>query len=631
MVGLSLLAVGAVIYWITASDGGESPSRPNILVISLDTVRADHMGFLGMRLPDGSSPTPHLDALAERCAAMREGVTPAPLTLPAHVSLMSGLYPDRHGVRENDSFRVAPRDQREFTLLAEALRDVGYRTGAVVSGQPLEARYGLDAGFGTYKDPDASDNPVDRLRFREQAAPETTRFAMNWIDRAGEDEPWFLFAHYFDAHDPYLWHGPHPGLDPENRKHRYLSEIMFLDHWVGQLIAALPDGGRDIGIFVFADHGEGLGDHGEETHGFTLHQSTLRVPFLFKPPEGVDASAFSEEGPPGRLVDVAPTVLALAGAEMSGDLDGRNLLDAAPSEWHAFAETLYPYYQFQYAHDRCCQDREHKLITGGGRQRLYDWTADPAESKDLAPVDGARVTDLTRWLNAHLTRPGRGKAIDVVVEPNESFPYMGGRPLALPVEPRFDDNQKLPPVETKWPVIQALDRARQYLAAGSKRAPHRASEVLAPFAGDLDENPALLWWTARARQLESRNEQLAQDTRLRLKDQCIALYERHYRQFDDGRALDALLWSMLKRETLAPSPASLKTIVQRVDAEEGRGRARALTVALRAQAHERLGNLKEAEDDLRKACRLETDPVQRRRMSQDLKNIQAARRTARGR
>lgn len=624
-----LLVLGGVAWWIFRGAEDDAVTAPDILVISLDTVRADHMGFLGKRLPDGRSPTPNLDRLASRCAPMREGVTPAPLTLPAHVSVMSGLYPDRHGARENDSFRVPPSDQRDFPLLAELLKERGYRTGAVVSGQPLEARYGLDAGFGSYQDTDSSDNPVGLLQFRERIASETTKLAADWLSGGDDGAPWFLFAHYFDAHDPYLWHGPHAGLDEEERKDRYLSEIMFLDHWVGKLLDALPDDGRNTAIFVFADHGEGLGEHGELTHGFTLHQGTLRVPFLFKAPEGVDTSAFGEHGPPGRLVDVMPTALALAGCDVPENLDGRSLLDEPPADWHAFAETLYPYYQFQYAHDRCCQSADRKLLSGGGRERLYAWKEDRAEADDIAGANPAQVAGLRQWLNAHLTRPGRSKAFDVLVEPSAAFPYMGGRPLSFPIEPKQTDNDALPLVETRWDVVAALDKARAHLRKG-KMEPNIASAILAPFRDELDTNPSLLWWTARAAQLEGRNGALSKDTRVKLTDRAIVLYERHHRQFKDGRAFDATLRSMLDKEELSPSKLLLEEVVRRVRRQERVGPVRALTLALQGRALFKLGELEEAREALRRACRLETDPSLRKLMGEELQRIEGALETVRG-
>ena len=588
---LMFVALAALVgYVIWGGDGDAPEGRPNVLIISLDTFRADHAGFLGARLDDGSSPTPALDRLAADCVASQEAMTPSPLTLPAHVTLLSGLYPDRHGVRENDSFRVPA--ERPWSLLAEDLRQ-DYATGAVVSGQPLESRYGLDAGFATYLDTDRTDNPTDRLRFRERDASETTDLALKWLSSV-QGRPWFLLVHYFDAHDPYVWHGPRPGLamegSPEERRRRaYRSETMHVDEHVGRLLAGLPGGGEDTLIIVVGDHGEGLGEHGEETHGFTVRQSTMRVPFLLKPPGGEKGRAPAPAAAPARLVDVYATVLRCCGVEDPDGRDGRDLLSEPEGEWLAFGETLYPYYQFQYAHERYVMDGDRKLITGGSLgDRLYAWREDPGEKIDLAEREPQRVRDLTERLNAHLARPGFAAAEDVAVEPNAAFPYMGGRPLALPVEPGFESNRTLPSAEARWDVIGALDEARRRMRP-PRRQPHLASAALAPFAEELSTNPSLLWWTARAYQLQARAKSLDVDTRVGYLDRAMELYARHHQQFRDGRAFDARLRALLtKHELLRDGPALLQALVREASgAIQASGRP--LTYALRGKAYFELG------------------------------------------
>lgn len=608
------VAVALVIGLMWGVDWGEERRRPNVLIISLDTFRADHMGFLGARLSDGSSPTPALDAFAKECAGMKEAVTPSPLTLPAHVTLLSGLDPHRHGVRENDSFRVP--DDRRWKLLAEDLRE-HYETGAIVSGQPLESRYGLDAGFGSYQDTDPSDDPRDRLRFRERPAKETTQSAIRWLAQAGGERPWFLFVHYFDAHNPYVWHGPHKGVPgPRLPRDRYRSETIHLDEQVGRLLDALPGGGEDTLVIIVADHGEGLGDHQEATHGYTLHQSTMRVPFLLKPPAGVDVSALREEGPPARLVDVYPTVLDVCGIDGEAR-DGRSLLGVAPDDWFAFGETLYPYYQFGYAHQRFFMDRDRKLITGGAAgPRLYAWRTDRAEATDLAGAEPDVVEALTRRLHAHLKGQAYG-AENVAVEPNPAVPYMGGRPLTLPIEPQADDNAKRPSVETRWEVINALDEARAKLRP-PKREPHLASSILAAHASELKTNPALLWWTARAFQMQARNRNSDVATRLKYLDEAIGHYARHYAQFKDVRAFDAQLRAMLtKHELQGGGPELLNQVVEKATASIAAG-PRGLTYALRGRAHLGLGELEKARDDFKEGVRLEPDSRQRRVIQSDL-------------
>ncbi|MAG31567.1 MAG: hypothetical protein CL908_11835 [Deltaproteobacteria bacterium] len=633
LLGLIAIGGGAAVYWFTIRS--VPPGRINVLIISLDTVRADRMGFNGYRLPDGSSPTPNLDKLAKRCAAMTEAVTPAPLTLPAHASLLTGLYPDRHGLRENDSFRMPGPDGRRFSLLAEDLSAEGYHCAAFVSGQPLEERYGLAPGFSHYEDTGAQQNPVGRLTFRELPAKHTVGRAIAHLERVtDEDRPFFFFVHLFDAHDPYDWHGPHGQLDPGKRVDRYMSEIIHVDAQVGRLLKALPDDGRNTLIIVVADHGEGLGDHGEHTHGFTLHQSTLRVPFLLRAPEGVDVSNLSASGPPARLVDVYPTVLAVTAVPMNEvvERDGRNLLEPPPEDWHAFAETLYPYYQFGYAHQRCCQDRDRKVITGGTKaDELFAWRTDRAEEDDLAPGEPKRVRGLRAWINRHVARPGRAAAIDVNVQQGASVPYMGGRTVGTPVEPTSSGNLKLPAAQDRWKVIKALDDARRYLRPETMD-PKEASLALSAFKEERDQNPALLWWSARAVQMQGRDEKVGTQTRLLYLNEAGTLYARHLSRFKDPRAFDAGLGILFDIYDLTGERKPLLSIVKRATGElalatgaPGREK-RSRTLLLRGRAREALGELEAALDDYREARRREADPGRKQRLTGKIEVLKRTRR-----
>jgi arylsulfatase A-like enzyme len=553
---------------------------------------------------------------------MREGLTPAPLTLPAHVSLFSGLDPDRHGVRENDSFQVPDRSARPYTLLAEDLRAAGYETAAFVSGQPLESRYGVSAGFNLYDDTGEEHNPRGALSFRERPAEQTVDRALAYLRARQRDTPWFMFVHVFDAHDPYRWHGDEGGLDPSRPKDRYLSEIRHIDREIGRLLAALPDGGQDVLLIVLADHGEGLGDHGEMTHGYTLHQSTLRVPFLLKPPKGIGVEAFRADGAPGRLIDVYPTVLSIVGldAPPPGARDGRDLTRPPPDDWHAFAETLYPYYQFQYAHRRACFDPSRKLVTGGGRDDLYAWRDDPEELQSIAEAEPARVEQLMGWLTRHGSRPGRGRAHDVAVTPQASMPYMGGRPLALPLEPDAETNEELPRVEERWDVLRALDTAR-YNLRQDVRKPHLAAVALAPHKAEMDTNPSLLWWSARAAQLQARMPGLSSERVSGLLDEAAALYGRHYERFRDPKARDGELSVLMDRAESTLKPEDARAVLEVARGVVAVGEASSRTHLIRARAHELLGDLGSAIEALEEAGGGEDDPERRRNLMERLEGL----------
>ena len=236
------------------------PVRPAILLVTLDTTRADSLGIETDRVD-----TPHLEALAERGVYFEQAYSVTPTTLPSHTSMLTGLYPADHLVRENG--RVI---DKKLELLPALLKGLGYDTAAFVSGFPLAGQFGLSRGFGHYDDAFVSDAD-------ERTATGTTDLAIEWLkDKAS---PLFMWVHYFDPHDPYQ--PPEPFLS-QYPGEPYLGEIAYMDQQVGRLITAFEENnkGRPWKIIVVGDHGEGLGDHGEALHGNLLYQGTMRVPLV---------------------------------------------------------------------------------------------------------------------------------------------------------------------------------------------------------------------------------------------------------------------------------------------------------------------------------------------------------------
>ena len=278
---LARLALGLAIGpCLSGCGAGDEDERLNVLMVVIDTARADKFGSYG----HSGGLTPRMDELAAQGATFERAVAHAPWTLPSTASLLSSLHPQEHGaggfldlekLERGDSsgigFRPLPDSVQTVT---ESFRASGWRTGAIVNVDFLDEGFGLTQGI------DDLDARWYESNQEVRSATQTTDKALDWLDDHA-DEPFFLLTHYFDAHDPYLWHGPHPGLDPENRKHRYLSELMFLDHWVGKLIAALPDGGRDTGIFVFAATSHVTAPLATAPHGSAANTG---------PATGVDAS-----------------------------------------------------------------------------------------------------------------------------------------------------------------------------------------------------------------------------------------------------------------------------------------------------------------------------------------------------
>jgi choline-sulfatase len=377
LAGLLLLAAaaGTVVVLRRPAHPAATAQGASVLLVTFDTLRADRVGAYGG--PPGL--TPHLDRLATQGALFAEALSSAPLTLPAHASILSGLLPPHHGVRDNGTY-VFPDDR---ATLATLLREKGYATGAFVAAYVLDRRFGLARGFSTYDD----------LVFRRESGPsvlESERScdvvaaaAEAWI--AQQPGPFLAWVHFYDPHAPYDPPAPVRDRFPGRP---YDAEVAHADACFGRLLAAARTRAGDrLVVAALADHGEGLGDHGEKTHGFFVYQPTLRIPLIVSAP-GL-APGPRRDGI-ARTEDVAPTVLRLVGATVPAGLDGVDLLAAgAPRE--SYAETHYPR-SLGWAPLHSYRVGSLKYIDAP-RPELYDLASDPGEAHDLA---AARPADLAR-------------------------------------------------------------------------------------------------------------------------------------------------------------------------------------------------------------------------------------------
>jgi arylsulfatase A-like enzyme len=380
-------------------------SGMNLLVVTLDTTRADRLGCYGY---EGAS-TPDLDALARRSVRFTNAVSVAPVTLPAHASIFTGRYPPHHGVRLNSEYRLGPAE----VTLAERLRAQGYETAAFVSAFVLDARYGLDQGFDLY------DGRVETIRGSsfpahtiERAANSVTDAALSWLEERKPGRPFFAWVHYYDPHAPYQPPGP---LAARFAARLYDGEVAFMDEQLRRLLNRLERKGlRDRTVVaLMGDHGESLGEHGESTHSIFVYESVMRVPFLLCVPGAAGVAGSVEDGVVS-LVDVFPTLLELLGVKGSlgaGDpaVDGRSLVGRAPPPDRAvYMESLTPFLDFGWAPLHALRRRDDKFILAP-RPEYYDLRADPGELRDLARVEGEsrRARErLERDLSAIVSRAG---------------------------------------------------------------------------------------------------------------------------------------------------------------------------------------------------------------------------------
>jgi arylsulfatase A-like enzyme/Tfp pilus assembly protein PilF len=400
--------------------------RPSVLLVSIDTLRADHVGAYGA----AEAQTPRLDALAAAGTRFETVIASAPLTLPSHASLLTGLDPPRHRVRHNGVYRL----DGEFETLPERFRDAGYATGAVTGAVVLARRYGLDQGFESYDD-GASAKRSGAGGFLERSAAEVTDRALGWLGTA--PHPFFLFVHYYDPHHDYQ--PPRPFAE-RFAASPYDGEIAYVDNELGRLLDGLERGGShpETLVLVTSDHGESLGEHGESTHAYTLYDAVLRVPLILCGP-GVPRGRVVESLV--RTVDVAPTLLALAGLPALAGADGEpftpHLRDGGPPPPArlAYAETLATRIEQGWSPLFAARSERHLLVRAP-RPELYDVQADPAQLENLIESDPDRIHSemerLARALDGRMAEPEEQTPLALDGEPLEQLRSLG---YALPSEP----------------------------------------------------------------------------------------------------------------------------------------------------------------------------------------------------
>ena len=414
-----------------ASAGASAGGRPNVLLVTIDTLRADHVGCYG----HAGAATPTLDALAARGGRFPTAVSHVPLTGPSHACMLTGLTPLGHGFRDNGGFALPA----SVKTAAEDFRQAGYRTGAFVSGFPLDRRFGFDRGFDTYDDHLPRGNDRRRTPYVERLADATTDAALRWLQTpspsgtppssvASSAAPFFLWVHYYDPHAPYE---PPGALAERFRSAPYDGEIAFVDTQLARLLRALEEKGAlaQTVVLATADHGESLGEHGEGTHGLFVYDSTLRVPWIVAGP-GIAAGRVPATV--ARGIDVLPTLLDYASLPGRPAIEGRSLRPALEghemSDALAYAETLYPEREFGWAPLHALRSAQFKFIDAP-HPELYDLGADAKETTNRLRERGAPAEELRRKLELALSRPAPEAAAVVDSETAErlgALGYVGG-------------------------------------------------------------------------------------------------------------------------------------------------------------------------------------------------------------
>jgi len=377
------LVAAAVMLALAAC--AKKESHPPVILISIDTLRSDHVGVYGGRMP-----TPNIDALARESLLCRNAWSHCPLTLPSHLSIFTGLLPNEHGVRDNVGYRFDPKGH---PTLASLLKGNGYRTGAAVSAYVLRAGTGAEVGFDDYDDAIGivDGAPVGAL---QRPGEITEGIAERWIGTHAR-EPFFYFLHLYEPHTPYA--------------PTYEADVARADALVGRFTAYLKENKlyeRAV-IVLLSDHGEGLGDHGEDEHGVFLYREALQVPLMIKLP----GRAPRVLDGPVQLVDVLPTILDAAGIAAPPAVAGRSFLASAYASRPVYAESLYPRLHLGWSELRSLI-QAHKQLIDAPRGELYDLGSDPGERRNLAADDRRGYSELKSLLARYGTAVTAPEAID---------------------------------------------------------------------------------------------------------------------------------------------------------------------------------------------------------------------------
>ena len=417
------------------------PSERNVILITIDTVRADHLGCYGAT----NVQTLVLDGLARDGVVFDRAISQVPLTWPSHAAILTGTYPFQNGVQD---FTGQPLDAR-FRSVAQVFKQQGYATGAVVSSFVLDRSWGLARGFDFYDDAfSANSFQQKEIGLVDRSAGESVTRALRWLEKDWRQKtprrPFFFWLHLYDPHSPY---DPPEPFRTQYREHPYDGEIAYADHELGRLIVWLKQNRLyDGSLIVFlSDHGESLGDHGEKEHGLFVYDSTVHIPLIVKPPAGSGIRP-GRVARPVETVAIAPTMVRFAGAKQPGakssiekQFQSPGLLEKdTDDDAEAYSESFYSFSSFGWSPLHALETSRYHYIEAPVSE-LYDLVADPQEKNNLASQQAATVAVLKDKLQALLRRdpftPQENAAVGVSPDALEKLRALGYVAYRSPVSP----------------------------------------------------------------------------------------------------------------------------------------------------------------------------------------------------
>jgi len=432
------------------------PTRPNVLLVTIDTVRADHVGCYGAK----DVKTPVLDTLAHDGILFERAMSQVPLTWPSHAAILTGTYPFHNGVQDFTGQPLAAN----IRSVAQAFEDHGYATAAVISSFVLDRSWGLARGFNHYDDSFPGNAFLESgVGLVERKAGESVDRVLAWLAKRPVQKPFFFWLHLYDPHSPY---DPPEPFRSVYRGRLYDGEIAYADAQLGRLVAWLKSNRLydSTAIVVLSDHGESLGEHGEKEHGFFLYNSTLHVPLIIKPAGKVAGEQKVESTV--EITAVAPTLLHLAGFKdrISQQFDVASLLPK-PAPGAAYGETMYPFSSFGWSPLRSLQNGDYHYVEAP-RPELYNLHSDPGENRNLVAEQPAVSATLKQQLHertaSHFSaaQPSAAAADPGTVEKLRALGYLAYRspvPASSLEKGLADPKDKIGVLEA---ILQASDMLR---------------------------------------------------------------------------------------------------------------------------------------------------------------------------
>jgi len=518
--GGPIAAALAGVLFVVAACGEAAPERPrSALILTLDTTRYDALTFCGG--PAGASP--NLDALAAESLVYDRARTVAPLTMPSHASILTGLVPLRHTVHTNSTLALPA----SATTIAERARERGFQTGAFVAAVVLDAEFGLAQGFDAYDQPTAPAVQTQR-QYDRRPGDEVADAAIAWIDSLDPEQPFLAWAHFFDPHLPYE---PAPEFVEQVGAPGYHADVAAMDHAIGRILDALKRRGlfENTAILVVADHGEALGDHGEDTHGTLAYDSTIHVPMIVRLPDPDSGSvlrAGERSDEVVSVVDVYPTLVEALSLGAADDVDGLSLYRRrVPADRGVYVEAYYGFFSFGWSPLVGWADARGKYLHSSEPEFFAPGGGEARNAIDeLAPADLERYRDaIARLAERPKLSRDDDDATTGVIDKLRALGYTGagGDPLGLP--------PPLAPTDRPSPASMR-ETYRMLLAAAQLADAGRLTDAITLYRKVVAANPenADAWFQLGGALVNAAEDEQDLEESLAASKRAMALGSRWY-------------------------------------------------------------------------------------------------------